>query len=73
MIGTSWVVWRGTSKWVKELPDVEVEQGQASKSFISLGAAISSERASYGRGKKRGHLPAGGGSLNNSHLGIAVN
>jgi hypothetical protein len=50
---------------VKKLPDVEVGQGQASKSFTSLGAAISSERASYDRGKKRGHLPAVGWKLNN--------
>ena len=50
---------------MKKLPDVEVGQGQASKSFTSLGAAISSGRASYDRGKKRGHLLAGAGSLNN--------
>ena len=67
VIETSWVVWRGTSNWVRKLPGVEVEQGQASKSFTSLGAAISSERerASYDRGKKRGHLPAVGWKLNN--------
>jgi hypothetical protein len=62
VIETSWVVWRGTSNWVRKLPGVEVEQGQASRSFTSVGAAISSERASYDRGKKRGHLPAGAGS-----------